>query len=309
MRLSLQVLSDVHTECIPVDAYKSAKGTDKLWKDIVTVKGDIVVLAGDIGNPLFESYWEFIGYVSERCKLVVLVAGNHEYWGNSKNGTETLIRERAVKFKNVRYLNRGYVVLDDIVILGCTLWSYVPPEVRNELQGWAGDFKFVSDCKDADVYNSWHFQDLGWLVETIRNFRRQGMQIVVVTHHTPSFELNFNPAFDVNWREFNFNSDLSFLFSEVKIWAYGHTHFDFSKDHRYRVSNFPTVFVSNQRGYPGKVRWVYTKDFTLELGDIPDVQSVGFEVPSDLYGPGYLSRVQAKVDLWLKTKPVRNKPK
>ena len=234
MRLSLQVFSDTHTECISSEKfleYKQNKKTDKLWSEFVNINSDIVALVGDIGNPVLESYWSFIEYISLRCKIVLLITGNHEYWGSDINTTDVLISQKITQYSNVRFLQRNYTIIDKIVFLGCTLWSYIPTVFSTEIEGWAGEFKFIKGCDSAATFNSWHFRDLEWLITSINNFRKNGFECVILSHYTPSLELNFDPFWDITPKYFAFSSDLSILYDHVKLWAYGHTHFDHSNKH------------------------------------------------------------------------------
>lgn len=298
MDYSLQVLSDTHTECIKNIEKKSYFD---IWEKFVSVTGDLLILAGDIGNPMCETYWSFIDFVSRKAKYVLLITGNHEYWGNEKNLTEKFIQQKIKNFKNVKFLQRNFHIIEKTVYLGCTLWSYIPKEFSKELENWAGDFKFIKNCSNFSIYNSWHFQDLQWLIDNVCSFRQKGYQVVVITHHTPNFELNFNPDFCVNWREFNFNSNLSFLYPYVKLWIYGHTHYDYNYHHIYNIPNFSTTFISNQRGYPEKIKKKYSPNFSVKIKNIPD--SPNIESPINLffeYNDSYVKNIQSKFLQWIK---------
>lgn len=306
MKLSLQVFSDTHIERIDPTIIQS----DSTWQKVATINSDIVVLAGDIGNPHQKNYWSFIDYVSRRCKIVLLTTGNHEYWGNKIEETDLLIRKKIKDYSNVRFLQRTFTIIDDTVFLGCTLWSYIPPEFSKPLEGWAGDFKSIEECKNVEIFNSWHFRDLEWLVNSIFSFRKQGFQVVVLTHYTPSIELNFNPAFDVSPTAFAFSSDLSILYPYVKAWIYGHTHFDYSNQHKYTIGDYQTLFMSNQRGYPDKVRRNYRPDFSVRLDNIknsPEYKEEDKPKDFNIYNDKYVQRMQTKLEEWLKNgKRIKN---
>lgn len=304
MKLSLQVLSDTHTEYITPEKYNSYKPDEisRLWGGFVRVCGDIVVLGGDIGNPLLESYWSFIGYVSSRCKMVLLITGNHEYWGNTVEGVEEIIRRRIKNYKNVRYLQRNFLVIDDTVFLGCTLWSYIPPQFITQIESWAGDFKSIGECKNAGIFNSWHFRDLQWLIESIVKFRADGFKVVVLTHYTPSLELNFNPRFNISGASFAFSSDLSVLYPYVNCWIYGHTHYDNSRLHKYTIPGYDTIFISNQRGYPTSVKATYSSNFSIDLDEIKDKNTLAGKIAINFtsYDDKYIERIQKKLEDWIK---------
>jgi hypothetical protein len=266
---------------------------------------------------------------------VLLLTGNHEYWGNDTrrdfvppversdtnptrfartrsagekgvgersdiNSTESLIREKVSKYSNVRFLQRNFTIIDDTVFLGCTLWSYIPPIFVKSIEEWAGDFKYIKECENAEIFNSWHFRDLEWLIKSICTFRKEGFQVVVLSHYTPSLELNFNPFFGVSGSAFAFSSDLSVLYPYVKAWIYGHTHFDHSGEHKYRLPEYDTLFISNQRGYPDKVKKIYNPSFSIKLHEIKNTPpNLDITINFNTYGEKYVERIQTKIDEWL----------
>ena len=297
MDFKVQVISDAHIERINPENYNRFNKKEELWFQYIDIHSEIVVLCGDIGNPLSESYWSFVGYVASKCKFVLLIAGNHEYWGHDKEKIDEIIRTRSKTYKNVRFLQRNYFILDNVVFLGCTLWSYIPPQFKKELENWAGDFKSINNCKTIETFNYWHYQDLEWLTTSISNFRKEGFKIVVLTHYTPSFELNFNTKFPITPAMFAFSSDLSFLFPHVSVWVYGHTHFDKSDKHVYYLDNYKTMFVSNQRGYPGNTKSRYSRTFNFCLDKIPEIPiaDTNFKNP---YDETYVSRVEKQIEKW-----------
>lgn len=304
MKLSIQVFSDTHTECIPTEKYlqyKTDKNTDRLWSEFVNINSDIVALVGDIGNPVLETYWSFVEYISLRCKIVLLVTGNHEYWGSDIETTDLLIRSKVTQYPNVRFLQRNFTIIDDTVFLGCTLWSYIPPVFSTAIEGWSGEFKFIKRCDKAATFNSWHLKDLEWIINSINQFRKEGFQIVVLTHYTPSLELNFNKFFGVDAAAFAFSSDLSILYPHIKAWAYGHTHLDNSDKHQYNLDGFDTVFISNQRGYPNKIKKIYNPSFSVGLHHLKNTTTPYTPIVKfDTYNEKYVEYIQSKVDKWIK---------
>ena len=70
-------MSDLHIEHFESlskfqDAYRKAYGGNDLLQ---TVHGDILVLAGDIGNVQSVGYVDFLGQVSSKYQHVIVVAG------------------------------------------------------------------------------------------------------------------------------------------------------------------------------------------------------------------------------------------
>ena len=73
--MKIQYLSDLHLELMSTHKFS------KLCEKIIP-KCDILVLAGDIGDPLHHNdrYKFFLHSMSKKFKKVFLVSGNHEYY-------------------------------------------------------------------------------------------------------------------------------------------------------------------------------------------------------------------------------------
>ena len=93
-----------------------------------------LILAGDIGNPYMKNYWDFLHNESKIFTRVFLICGNHEYYGSSILQTNAYIK-RQLKLsglKNVYFLDNDVFQIDNIKIIGSTLWSYIPKEYEKE---------------------------------------------------------------------------------------------------------------------------------------------------------------------------------
>ena len=82
---------------------------------------DIAVLAGDIAVGVKAVHWvrrpsTFAG------KPVVLVPGNHEFYGSERTRMLELLRAQAAG-SNVHLLDRDDVILNGVRFLGATLWT------------------------------------------------------------------------------------------------------------------------------------------------------------------------------------------
>lgn len=233
--MKLHVLSDLHIEFSNYD--------------IPIQNADVLVLAGDIGNGL--SGIAFAKKYTKYYKHVVYVAGNHEYYGHNM---ATLRPELAkvAKESGVLLLDNNHVVIDDICIVGSTLWT---------------DFKLYGDTleqvgyamnKGAAMLNDFvHIRygvnrfmpknsvDLSveaqkYIEDTL--LAHQDKKRVVITHHCPSMKSvsskyagsPINPCFASNFDK---------LVAKANLWIHGHTHdfFDYMID-KSRV-------ICNPRGY------------------------------------------------------------
>lgn len=239
---SSQILSDLHLEV--GQQYSTFE---------IPPSAPYLVLAGDIGRLQdYDSYLSFLARQSQRFEKVFLVLGNHEFYGLSFAAG----LEQARKLEKEPILDSKIVLLHQkcldvpnsaILILGCTLWSEVPDDARQEkITNWS-----------VPNHNAAYVAGMSWLkiqIADIQKAHKENLKgkpertTVIITHH--ALETS-NPQHVGNPWTSAFATDL--LDGEdwfnVKLWVFGHTHFttEFKKD-RIKV-------VSNQRGYvlPGSV--------------------------------------------------------
>jgi len=113
----MQFMSDLHLERIAYefDIPKSAP---------------YLALAGDIGRPEdFDAYAAFLRKQCDKFDRVLLVAGNHEFYGSSHEEglsiAKKLVEDPSLAGK-LTSMNRTRVDMDEsnVVVLGCTLHLY-----------------------------------------------------------------------------------------------------------------------------------------------------------------------------------------
>ena len=120
--MRFQIHSDIHLEKYPHRR--------------INCHSSHLILAGDIGVPLFDSYTHFFRDVSRKFDQIIYVVGNHEYercWmGIDKNNCEPLhikflerqklISEIINSFPNVTWLDNQKTQIQGVSIYGTTLW-------------------------------------------------------------------------------------------------------------------------------------------------------------------------------------------
>ena len=108
--MSFYLISDLHTELLTETELDNL--LNKLKEQNTDVEKDILLLAGDIGNPRTQIYELFLRKISKifKEKKIILIAGNHEYYDlKSKNcydgdwieDNEIHIREIISHFPNI----------------------------------------------------------------------------------------------------------------------------------------------------------------------------------------------------------------
>jgi predicted phosphohydrolase len=243
----LYSLSDVHLEF-----YKHPKQIERLVASIlssVSCKDAILLLCGDIGRLDtkydFDKYHTFLSLLTPHFNKIVLVAGNHEYYGSSISVTND--RLRSLQKDRIIVLDNDVLILQSeprpIAVIGTTLWGYC-----ETLSGknYVNDFRHITTFRDdPNEYNRIGRNSREWLTENIRLYAPTH-NIIVMTHHLPSYEL-IDPRYA---DEFLLNPyyaqsmDEIFTTDSIRLWVYGHTHIPSVREIQ------GTRFVCNPFGYP-----------------------------------------------------------
>ncbi len=241
----LQIVSDVHIE---------VKNKECNFLDFVTPEAEILILAGDIGSIYkYSQLKKFLSQACEHYKYVLYVLGNHEYYHIRGIPKKTMFELHKDIFKmrdeiniecereclKILTTNDGGVLIGNICIIGCTLWSevkcdFVPKYIVriNELNG------------NKKTYNSLHKRDVDYIQRMIAFCQRpkNNYRLVVVTHHAPSNTLNTKHKKD-KFRSL-YTTDLDYMMGSENIhtWICGHLHTNFDLHIK------GTRLVGNQKG-------------------------------------------------------------
>lgn len=260
---TIQILSDLHLE--------SPKAYDIFE---IVPKAPYLALLGDIGNVVShkEQCLNFLTRQLEQFRAVLFVPGNHESYGSTWATTIDVLREfeqditerRAVGGSDQRLgrfvvLDRGAFKLptDDgqhIVLLGCSLFSHIPPHREMAVEMGLQDF-YQTTSWTVHTHNEAHGRDLAWLNDQVRQLEHadEDIKIAILTHWNPTTEpRSTDPKHLASPIMSGFATDLSgqpcFTSGRVVLWAFGHTHYncDFTLERRDAP---PLRIMTNQRGY------------------------------------------------------------
>jgi predicted phosphohydrolase len=211
----IQVCSDLHLE------FGDILETD--FADILVPVADVLVLAGDIGNPYSLLFDAFLSYCSSHFTHVLFVSGNHEYYGSTLEKTDKLIRGLFSKYDNLHYLNNSVFAYGDVVFVGTTLWSHIPSDIDSY------DSYDLFSIKDfsSSVSNSLFFRNLDFIHHQLALALAYGKKCIVITHHAPSLQCISDQYHEDPTRCF-FYTPLDDFFSNPNLigWIYGHTHYN-----------------------------------------------------------------------------------
>jgi Icc-related predicted phosphoesterase len=191
---------------------------------------DAVVIAGDICHGIDEGIW-FIAGEGLNTKPVLLVAGNHEFYGFDRHAELAAGRAEAARHPNIHLLECDSVVVGGVEFSGCTLWTdYKYAGVREQARAmhWASqrlnDHRLIrngqriwspQDCLEE------HEASRAWLAGVLA--RGGAEHKVVVTHHAPSRQ-SVEPRYRDDLLTAAFASNLDDLVGRAALWVHGHMH-------------------------------------------------------------------------------------
>lgn len=247
-----QIVSDLHIE------YGNNRFHDPL--DLITPVAPILIMAGDIGN--FYKYAQLKDYMEKVCEMfdvVIYIPGNSEYYQvvNEEPLSMKILFERMLSIneniKNLHILNRDSVRINDVCIVGCTLWS--KPEVSLP--------KFIVRIKDmyTSRYANIHKEDTKYIKKMIKYCNSRNLKLLVVTHHCPSFRvIPVNKYNDKYISLYASNMDYMLDKKYIHTWIAGHIHVNFDL-----ITENGTRLVGNQFGKPRDNIKDFKKNMVIEV--------------------------------------------
>lgn len=250
--VTFQIASDLHIE------YKNDDVPDPL--DFITPSSEILILAGDIGSFYkINQLEEFLVKLCLHFKLVLYVPGNHEYYTFNEykplhiSTLLSYIYEIENSIKNLYILNESSIIIDNICITGCTLWS--KPDIK--IPRYIVRIHGINN----EIYERKHIKDVNYIKKMIKYSKSNNLKLLVVTHYCPTYKVldNFKKK-DKLVSLYVTNLDELLTSEQVHTWICGHIHqnFDFTTEGGTRV-------VGNQKGKPKDKITDYSKTFTIQI--------------------------------------------
>lgn len=259
--MKIQLASDLHLEmnCLCQD-----------FPDIIP-SAPCLALTGDIGLPISdyekidnEHYVKFLTKVSQQFQLVFVIAGNHEFYGTEYYTAKKKLNEVCSQFTNVIFMDRtSYLYVnpedesDTVRVLGCTLWSNVPDNEIDTINLMMNDYRRIKIRGENDENErplhardtvEMHKGDVEFLTEEIQKAESNNENVLILTHHAPSFFNTVAKRHENSMVRTAFATDLESLMRQcVKCWVFGHSHY--STDYVHTKTKGKTRIVSNQLGY------------------------------------------------------------
>lgn len=288
----LRIASDIHLD-FDIDVFNRSRRTLSpevkeagemafLWlpKPQDEDSDTTMVLAGDLWTSrkfLSRKYNDgqsWLEKVAHQFKYVILVLGNHDYWGGNISDEHKKVNSdlTSLGLKNVFLLENNTVVLDGIKFVGATLWTdfnkhdtAVLMDAANLMNDYkkirySGSYSKVRPSQIAFIHN----QSKSYIFNNaIKDNPEQ--KLVVVTHMPPSIN-SIDQKFRDNPKNQNYlyYSDLEDEISQtdIDLWIHGHTH------NAVNYSIGKTRVVSNPRGYATELTQGFNDEFKMDINDL-----------------------------------------
>lgn len=262
-------ISDIHIEMMKKKEYIMFE--NHIIKDVPSSGFDVLLLAGDIGNPYSYDnlYKHFIKTCTQFSKHTLVLAGNHEYYQQKRISMLDIKRKIATICDEINIENNetmhsslgGATFVDNDVFtytnidrntirfICSTLWSHIDPCQENVIYNCINDYNYIQDFTpkmSRDLYEqSSNYINMQLSVELNKTTYN-----VVVTHHAPSTVGVSKPCYNNSPLTSAFATD--FKYSETAkppaIWFFGHTHYNVAC----YDNTMNTLLLSNQCGYKGE---------------------------------------------------------
>ena len=258
--MKIRILSDLHLD---INENYPFRLDDK---DIFTI------ICGDISGSISKT----CDWIDKNIHKGLFIAGNHMFY-NENLPVEKIEDAYAKHYpleNSISFLNNDMKIIDDIVFVGCTLWTNYKlfGDSSADLYKFfatrsMNDYRYGSFEKDGKILRltpEYCEEMFNKSVEYIHEIAQKYSQkkIVVITHHAPSVQsiekeyLNSEtpPAFASNLEDFILNHP------NIKLWCHGHIHY--FRD--YYIDSCRVI--CNPRGYEHfSEETGFNPNFTVEL--------------------------------------------
>lgn len=269
MRICL--FSDIHLELHSNGLHSKELHNKKFRSNSDLGSENVLILAGDIGDPTTKVYQDFLTEMSKYYAKIFIVAGNHEYFRGyrkrsdceiekdindvvfSMDETDACIDKFTKSLPNVYFMQRNSIIYNRVRFLGCTLWT----RSNLSLSQGVNDYTYIPDFT-VNRCEELHARDVKWLTGQL-NLDNDGTydKTIVITHHIPSEKL-INEKYHGNPKNILYCDNLDHLVIRADIWVCGHTH----------MANHITIekceCYTNPIGYIGEIS-NYNPNFVVEV--------------------------------------------
>lgn len=225
---------------------------------------DAILLIGDIGIGNQGVLWAMDFF--KGSKPVYYIPGNHEYYQRYyEDVCEKLLQYEDI-FTNFHVLNPGIAIINDVKIIGATLWSSLEAangySVAHYVSNAIADFRVIHNGEGlwtTDKHIETHKKEVEFIDEALTELGPG--KVVVATHFLPTADCTHPKYFGSHLNPY-FANNLDWLCEKHRIdyWLFGHTH-----DVMDVVHASSTRMISNPFGYPNEFAFRPNNWAILEL--------------------------------------------
>lgn len=257
--MKFRILSDLHAEFfLSSNLKKNKRMLEAILPPLDSDSSSTLLLAGDIAPFDKFCFKTAIKYFCNRFLHVIMVAGNHDYWYNSYFGNHSPLEANMMEFGNFYLLENSEIVIDNISIIGSTLWT----DLSNPLDAFVvqqgmNDYKYMKNVTSNDTHSKF--------IETSKylNYKLKHTYnpTIVLTHHNPTYKMVDN-QYKYDGLNCAYFSNLDNLIEEYEpeYWICGHSHTSKILEH------FNTKIIRNPYGYRHhSVNSEFDRTLTIEL--------------------------------------------
>lgn len=215
--MKFALMSDLHLEFrignievdFRVDTYPDA--------DVLLLAGDILTLHDTQESEVINLFIQ----LKEKYKTVIAIAGNHEHYHSTISETKVWLKRFYDQF-GIILLDNSKIIIDNITIIGSTLWSDTTLANKELLTRSIADYQVIKG-ETVDSLCKLHKESIKYIINNVVS------NCVIMTHHAPSYKSvssqfegsPINPAFYTDLdHELR---DISNILNNIK-WIHGHMH-------------------------------------------------------------------------------------
>lgn len=246
--MNVQYLSDLHLEF--------PENREYIRNNPIIPSADILIIAGDLGHlnlfrkhHIYKEYCDsFLDYCSKNWKRVIIIPGNHEYYGGTTAVMTQVPRQYDIA-DNITFINNYSLFLDEynVMIFGATLWANIPYENQMSVYFGMNDYNFINYRRGEklSIKNSIdeHIRTLT-CIEGLPAKETRNYKLIIATHHGCHIKC-LNSNYNNPRTNSAYTTDLRGIIEQIKpeAWIVGHTHF--SQVFKYDE----TIIAENSLGY------------------------------------------------------------
>ncbi|KAH4102380.1 hypothetical protein HBH46_123420 [Parastagonospora nodorum] len=207
-KFRFQIISDLHLETpLMSPSYSTFH---------LPIHAPNLFLLGDTGLTSHPQLFTFLSTLlhTHTSLRIFYILGNHEAYHTTLGTSIASLSafEAQQGPQRFTFMNRRRIdISPTLTILGCTLWTHIPPSSSLACANSLTDFNEEKGiwARSVEQHNIDHATDLSWLNATIASIPLD-RQVIVLTHHSPTIDPRANhPRHGGSSTNAGFRSDLS----------------------------------------------------------------------------------------------------